>query len=109
MTTLPHATPAPRRPNARTFEGRQRQRVHTLRRKLGYSENEYRTMLAALTGQRHARDLSGDDLTHVIAVFTQFALERERPVQPKPERVETDQERYEREQDELINMLAGIQ
>ncbi len=93
----------PRRPNARTFEGRQRQRIHAIKRTLGYSEGEYRTMLAALTGSCHARDLDGAQLTHAVAVLTEFALERERAEQPK---VETDQERYEREQDELIEMLA---
>jgi len=103
MTTLPQTTRTPRRPTARTFEGRQRQRVHALKRTHGYSEHEYRTMLAALTGRRYARDLTEADLAHVVAVLTGFALERSRGEAPK---VETDQERYEREQDELINMLG---
>lgn len=103
MTTLPQAKPTTRRPNARTFEGRQRQRVHALKRTLGYSEGEYRTMLYGISGARYARDLTESQLTHVIAVLSEFALERQRAEQPK---VETDQERYEREQDELIEMLA---
>jgi hypothetical protein len=105
---MQHTAPTPtqpRRPNARTFEGRQRQRVHALKRTLGYSEGEYRTMLYGITGNRYARDLSESQLTHVIAVLSEFALERERAEQPN---VETDQERYEREQDELISMLAGF-
>ncbi len=97
------STVSPRHPNARTFEGRQRQPVHALKRTLGYSESEYRTMLYGITGYRHARDLDGTQLTHTVAVFTEFALEREPAEQPK---VETNQERYEREQDELIEMLA---
>ncbi len=94
---------APRRPTARTFEGRQRQRIHTIKRALAYSEGEYRTMLYGITGSRHASELYGDQLTHVVAVLSEFALERQRAEQPK---VETDQERYEREQDELIELLS---
>ena len=103
MTTLPQNKPAPRRPTARTFEGRQRQRIHAIKRALGYSEGEYRTVLYGITGKRHASDLYGDQLTHAVAVLSEFALERQRAEQPK---VETDQERYECEQDELIEMLG---
>lgn len=102
MTTLPQ-TCTPRRPNARTFEGRQRQRIHAIKRTLGYSEGEYRTVLYGISGSRHASNLDGAQLTHAVAVLSEFALERARAEQPK---VETDQERYEREQDELIAMLA---
>lgn len=56
-----------------------------------------------ITGSRHARDLDVSQLTHAVAVLSEFALERERAEQPK---AETDQERYEREQDELIELLA---
>ena len=97
------AKPATRRLTARTFEGRQRQRIHALKRTLGYSEGEYRTVLYGITGSRHASELYGDQLTHAVAVLSEFALERQRAEQPK---VETDQERYEREQDELIEMLG---
>lgn len=95
MTTLPQSTHSSRRPNARTFEGRQRQRVHALKRSLGYSEGEYRTVLYGISGNRYARDLDEGQLTHVIAVLTEFALERERA--QKPQTSETDRERYERE------------
>jgi hypothetical protein len=58
MTTLPQSTPTPRRPNARTFEGRQRQRIHAIKRTLGYSESEYCTMLMPLTNTLYALSLS---------------------------------------------------
>ena len=105
MTILPQTRTTRRTPNARTFEGRQRQRIHAIKRTLGYSEGEYRTVLYGITGSRYARDLNESQLTHVVAVLSEFALERERAQVPK---VETDQERYEREQDELIQMLAGF-
>lgn len=102
--TLAQTRATRRSPYARTFEGRQRQRIHALKRTLGYTEGEYRTVLYGITGSRHASDLDGAQLTHAVAVLTEFALERERAQAPK---VETDQERYEREQDELIQMLNG--
>ncbi len=100
------AVPA-RRPNARTFEGRQRQRIHALKRTLGYSEEEYRTVLYGITGERHASDLYGDRLMNAVAVLSRFAADRERTAKPKVVTVETAEERYEREADELIAMLAG--
>jgi adenylylsulfate kinase-like enzyme len=103
MTILTQTRTTRRTPNARTFEGRQR--IHAIKRTLGYSESEYRTVLYGITGSRYARDLNDSQLTHVVAVLSEFALERERAQAPK---VETDQERYEREQDELIQMLAGF-
>ncbi len=63
------STVSPRRPTARTFEGRQRQCIHALKRTLGYSESEYRTILYGITGYRHARDLDGAQLTHAVAVL----------------------------------------
>jgi hypothetical protein len=103
--TLAQTRTTRRSPNARTFEGRQRQRIHMIKRTLGYSEGEYRTVLYGITGSYHATDLDGAQLTHAVAVLSEFALERERAKAPK---IETDQERYEREQDELIATLTGF-
>lgn len=107
---MQHSAPAQtmtRRPNARTFEGRQRQRIHALKRTLGYSEEEYRTVLYGITGERHASDLYGDRLMNAVKALSEFAVERDRADKPRAEKVETDQERYEREADLLIAMLAG--
>jgi hypothetical protein len=91
MTTLPQAAPAqPRRPNARTFEGRQRQRVHALKRTLGYSESEYRTMLYGITGSRYARYLDEAECDTVIAFMRGALSERARIVARVVEPVSDD-------------------
>jgi len=67
MTTLPQTKPAPRRPTARTPEGKLRQRVHALARQNGRDEAEYRERLEKIAyPYRYARLCDAETLQRVI-------------------------------------------
>jgi hypothetical protein len=57
---------------ARTPEGKLRQRVWRLSRELGLCEEAYRNTLAALTGIRYARNLNETQLEYVVDVLEQL-------------------------------------
>jgi phage gp16-like protein len=66
---------------ARTTEGRLRQRVHQMRRELNLSEPAYRNVLMALTGDSYARNLSTAQLEVVVGFLEREASNKRRPVE----------------------------
>jgi hypothetical protein len=66
---------------ARTTEGKLRQRVHQIRRELNLSEPAYHNVLYSLAGDRYARNLSAGQLEIVVAFLEREASNKRRPVE----------------------------